>query len=226
MSTTSTTETETLNVNLLLSSFLKIEPQADEFAASFYEMLFMKYPKVRILFANTDMEKQKAKLIESLQLVMVNVHNNPALTTILKNLGKRHVQYGAVLTDYPLIGDALLLALEKHLGKDWTQEVQQTWTLAYQMIADTMAEGAKTVHALDVDSIVNRHVHPELTNIPEYPTADDPAPDLSSDRKPVLAKLIILVSFGLTGLCGYMAWNLMQSQTNPATPSNPIEQGN
>jgi nitric oxide dioxygenase len=133
-----TPETSTLDVQLLLSSFLKIEPQADDFATSFYQILFHKYPKVQSLFSETDMEKQKDKLLQSLQMVMGNVNNPEAFTSILKNLGKRHVAYGAVLTDYPLIGDALLQALEKHLGKDWTDEVKQTWTLAYQTIAETM----------------------------------------------------------------------------------------
>ncbi len=232
MSTTSETESNALNVKLLLSTFLKIEPQADAFATTFYYILFNKYPKIRPLFAATDMEKQKAKLIESLQLVMVNVHNTPSLTLILKNLGKRHVQYGAVLTDYPLIGDALLQALEKHLGKDWNAEVKETWTLAYQMIADTMAEGAKTVSAQDLTTtpIGSEPISNRNTDLPisksDLPSSDLPnntAIDRKSDGKSILPKLILLVSLGLMGLCGYLVWNATHSQSN-STPSNSVNQ--
>ncbi len=139
-----TTDKDSLDADLIQSSYATIKTQADEFSDSFYQILFDKYPALQPLFSKTDMKKQKNKLIESLDLVLVNVHNPKAFNSILKDLGKRHVKYGAVLTDYPLVGDALLQALEKHLGKDWTPSVKHAWTSAYQTIADTMAEGAKS----------------------------------------------------------------------------------
>jgi nitric oxide dioxygenase len=144
-------EANTLDIKLLISSFLKIEPQADEFAATFYYILFEKYPDMVPLFAKTDMEKQKTRLIESLQLVMGNIHNPETSASILRNLGYKHVSYGAVLTDYPLIGDALLQALERHLGKDWNPEVEQAWTIGYQKISDLMIEGTQTVEKSKVN---------------------------------------------------------------------------
>jgi nitric oxide dioxygenase len=89
-----------LDIKLLISSFLKIEPQADEFAATFYRILFQKYPGLMPLFEKTDMEKQKSKLIESLQLIMSNINNPEVFASMLRNLGYKHVAYGAVLTDY------------------------------------------------------------------------------------------------------------------------------
>jgi nitric oxide dioxygenase len=144
-------EANTLDIKLLISSFLKIEPQADEFAATFYYILFEKYPSMVPLFAKTDMEKQKTRLIESLQLVMGNIHNPETSASILRNLGYKHVSYGAVLTDYPLIGDALLQTLERHLGKDWNPEVEQAWTIGYQKISDLMIEGTQTVEKSKVN---------------------------------------------------------------------------
>ncbi len=149
MSTTQTTEPDSLDTNLLQSSFLKIEPQADEFAATFYQILFDKYPRIQPLFLATDMEEQKIKLIKSLKIVIENVSKAEILTATLEDLGARHIQYGAVLNDYPLIGDALLQALEKHLDKDWNAEVKQTWTKAYGAIADIMTAGAKAAMAKD-----------------------------------------------------------------------------
>jgi nitric oxide dioxygenase len=144
-------EANTLDIRLLISSFLKIEPQADEFAATFYYILFKKYPSMVPLFAKTDMEKQKTRLIESLQLVMGNIHNPETSASILRNLGYKHVSYGAVLTDYPLIGDALLQALEQHLGTDWNPEVEQAWTIGYQKISELMIEGTQTVEKSKVN---------------------------------------------------------------------------
>jgi hemoglobin-like flavoprotein len=229
MSTTPAPEPQALNVNLLLSSFMKIEPQATEFATTFYQILFNKYPQTRKLFLNTDMDKQKNKLIESLQLVMVNVHNSDALTSILKNLGKRHVQYGAVLNDYPLIGDALLQALERHLGRDWNADVQQTWTSAYQLIADTMSEGAKSVSERNENPL---HIPLNQSNVPEPASQQNrlesgsqtnAKSNTSSGGKSVLATLMLLSSLGIIGLFGYVLWNAMNTPTNPSTP-NPAKQ--
>jgi hemoglobin-like flavoprotein len=200
-----TPETSTLDVQLLLSSFLKIEPQADDFATSFYQILFHKYPKVQSLFSETDMEKQKDKLIQSLQMVMGNVNNPEAFTSILKNLGKRHVAYGAVLTDYPLIGDALLQALEKHLGKDWTDEVKQTWTLAYQTIAETMAEGTKVATKNDVNPMVSKSIDQSDTNQPKqnlnHYSSDEQTTSSGSKSIPII--LILLIGFGIAAI-GYI----------------------
>jgi nitric oxide dioxygenase len=160
-------ESDVLDVWLLTNSFFKIEQQSDEFASTFYQVLFDKYPQVRHLFSETDMDKQKKKLIESLQLVIANVQKPEVFSSILKMLGKRHVGYGAVLTDYPLIGDALLQALEKHLGDDWNDEVKQTWALAYQVIADTMAEGAKTALPNPNARNISRS-QPNLSDQPDF----------------------------------------------------------
>ncbi len=214
-----TASEQTLDVKLLLASFLEIEPQADDFATSFYQILFDKYPRIRPLFAETDMQKQKDKLIESLQLVMGNVHNSEAFTSILKNLGKRHVKYGAVLTDYPLIGDALLQALEKHLGKSWNSETQQTWTLAYQLIADTMIEGVNSL-PMDAEFELAGSVNPSDRIKPKLQdiTSADTSPT-SSHHQSSLAKLILPISLGMVAICGYTLWNKIQTPTKPIAPT-------
>lgn len=209
-------DSQTLDVKLLLASFLKIEPQADAFASTFYSILFDKYPKVKPLFVATDMEKQKSKLIESLQLVMGNIHNSEAFTIILKNLGKRHVGYGAVLTDYPLIGDALLQALEKHLGHNWNPRVKETWTLAYQTIAEAMSEGAKTLTKNTPEPFVVKSINESNPTSLNAPNSDEDRSG-NSGNSAALFTLIILMILSTIGI-GYIL-------TNPTTTQPiPVEQ--
>jgi hemoglobin-like flavoprotein len=221
---TETTAAPSLNVKLLLSSFLKIEPQAQEFSDTFYRILLNKYPRLRPLFSDTDMERQKYKLMESLNLIMVNVHDNESLTSILKGLGKRHVQYGAVLSDYPLIGDALLQSLDRHLGADWTPDVQETWTLAYQIIADTMAAGAReaTPSSAPATEPVPQISDRDADSMSESQDAID-----TSAKSPIIAKLLIIGSLGLTAICGYILWSQMNPAPSPeAQPPTSIQEGN
>lgn len=132
-----------LNVEVLEQSFERVKPQADDFAFSFYQNLLTDYPQLRPLFAKTNMEQQQQKLMMSLVLVVENLRNPSYLKVILKNLGERHVSYGAIESHYPMVGAALLKTFESYLGSDWTLEVKQAWTDAYGLLVKMMLEGAK-----------------------------------------------------------------------------------
>jgi hemoglobin-like flavoprotein len=221
MPNTSGTEENNLNVDLLLSTFLKIEPQSEEFATTFYQVLFERYPNVQPLFSVTNMQQQKIKLVQSLQLVITNVHNTEALNDILRALGARHVEYGAVLTDYPAIGDALLKALEKHLGKDWNADVLQTWSAAYQMIAQIMTQGAVTVDKSISKNNINVDAKYNMKNKP----ANNRTIIYNGTSTSVFAKLIPLAIVSVVAIGGGIGWSLMQGQNQPIqTPPASLQQ--
>lgn len=132
-----------LNVEVLEKSFERVKLQANDFAFSFYQNLLTDYPQLRPLFAKTNMEEQQQKLMMSLVLVIENLRNPNYLKIILKNLGERHVSYGAIEQHYPMVGAALLKTFESYLGVDWTLEVKQAWIDAYGVLVDLMLEGAK-----------------------------------------------------------------------------------
>ncbi|WP_449418517.1 pentapeptide repeat-containing protein [Phormidium nigroviride] len=131
-----------LNVELLEQSFEKIKPRADEFAANFYENLFIAHPEFKPLFANIDLKKQQKKLINALVLVVENLRSPEALGPVLNALGGRHIGYGVIPKYYGPVGDALLSAFEQSLQQDWTPEVKQAWTDAYRAITGLMLKGA------------------------------------------------------------------------------------
>jgi nitric oxide dioxygenase len=136
-----------LNVPVLEQSFNLIEPRASEFADSFYATLFADCPEAMPLFANTNMEKQKQKLIMSLVYVITHLRYPDALSAALRDLGAKHVTHGATFNQYPVVGAALLKTLKSYLGENWTAEVERAWNDAYQAISDLMIEGAKEYEA-------------------------------------------------------------------------------
>ncbi len=135
-------ESSELPVEILLSSFDKVKPRANEFAASFYDNLFQLYPEVKPLFANTDMVNQQKKLLNSLVLVVENLRNPEALSPVLNALGARHIGYGATPKYYKPVGDALLMTFEQYLQEDWTPDVKKAWVNAYRAITTLMLKGA------------------------------------------------------------------------------------
>ncbi|KAF3883818.1 MULTISPECIES: globin domain-containing protein [Nostocales] len=131
-----------LPVEILVNSFEKVKPQADEFAASFYKNLFQAHPEVKPLFTKTDMKTQEKKLLNSLVLVVENLRNPEALGTVLKALGARHTGYGTIPKYYKPVGEALLLTFEQYLQQNWTPEVKKAWLDAYRVITALMLKGA------------------------------------------------------------------------------------
>src|SRR4028118_1234176 len=127
-----------LNVKVLEDTFARVRPHHEKFAASFYHNLFTDCPQLRVLFKNTSMEDQEKKLIMSLVLVINNLRHLAYLKTLLKDLGERHVKYGARPEFYPLVGAALLKTFASYLGTDWTPEVKQAWTDGYEAVVNMM----------------------------------------------------------------------------------------
>lgn len=131
-----------LNAQLLEASFNKVRPHAGDFSKRFYENLFADYPAAEPLFSHVSIEEQGKKLFSSLILVVTNLKYPDGLQKDLQGLGARHIDYGALPEHYPLVGQTLLKTLSQFLKEDWTPELQQAWTDAYDVIAKTMLEGA------------------------------------------------------------------------------------
>ena len=88
------------------------------------------------------MASQKKMLLNSLVMVVENLHHPDVLDKALRGLGARHVKYGALPEHYPLVGGALLTTFEQYLQEKWTPDVKQAWVGAYGAISEIMLDGA------------------------------------------------------------------------------------
>ena len=70
------------------------------------------------------------------------------LEPIIKELGERHVGYGAKSEHYIIVGEALLWALGEALGDAFTQETRFAWIKIYDVLAATMQSGAEESPAI------------------------------------------------------------------------------
>ena len=128
-------------ITLVQASFERLGPDLPVLATRFYQELFARDPALRPLFT-TPMELQKVKFVEKLTEI---VRAFPRLDELLghtRALGARHVGYGVRAADYRILGDALLAALAAILGDSFDAPTREAWTLAYNLVAETMLEGA------------------------------------------------------------------------------------
>jgi methyl-accepting chemotaxis protein len=132
-----------MNLAALETSFDLIAPRGDELMDEFYARLFAAAPAVEPLFAGTDLKRQKTMLLGTLVLLRNSLRNLDAIVPKLRELGARHVPYGARPEHYPVVGEVLIAAMRAVAGTAWTLEYEQAWGEAYGVVAATMIEGAE-----------------------------------------------------------------------------------
>ena len=128
-------------IELVQSSFAKVEPIADTAAQLFYARLFEIAPSVKPLF-HDDMAEQRRKLMAALGVVVKGLTNLEAVVPVAQALAVRHVAYGVKAADYAPVGEALLWTLQQGLGEAYTPEVATAWTTAYQTLSGVMIAAA------------------------------------------------------------------------------------
>lgn len=128
-------------IALVKQTFEKTVPLGDKVAEIFYEELFAIDPDLRGLFKG-DMREQGGKLLTALAMVVRNLDRTDVIVPAAENLAVRHLDYGVTSEHYPLVGDALMRTLQKGLGPEFTPDVRQAWTAAYQLLSDVMRAAA------------------------------------------------------------------------------------
>lgn len=128
-------------VRIVQESFRLFSPEAGRAARIFYDNLFHLAPEIRPLFPD-DMTYQENKFVQMLAMVIKSLRNVSTISEHLADLGRRHASYEVREKHYAIVGQALLSTLSKLLGPQFTAEVQDAWTAAYNMLARIMLEAA------------------------------------------------------------------------------------
>jgi hemoglobin-like flavoprotein len=134
-----------LNVEIIRGSFEKAKPIAGKVADKFYEFLWGDFPASQALFEEVDMKVQKKVLMNGLTMIVDHVDDPDKLVPYLKDMGKRHVRYGAQEEHYNWVGQSLIKTFAFFFGDDWTDELEGEWLAAYGVISQVMLEGAAEI---------------------------------------------------------------------------------
>jgi hemoglobin-like flavoprotein len=134
-------------ITLLQSSFERIGPRLPALASRFYIELFGADPALRPLFA-TDLAEQEVTFAGKLAELVRAMPRLSELLVHTRALGARHAGYGVRAADYRTVGAALLAALAAVLGDSFDAATIEAWTLAYNLVAETMLEGAASARLI------------------------------------------------------------------------------
>jgi hemoglobin-like flavoprotein len=132
-----------LDLKALETSFDLVAPRGDELMDEFYGRLFEAAPAVTPLFAGTDLQRQKTMLLATLVLLRKSLRDLDAIVPKLRELGARHVAYGAQPEHYPVVGQVLIASMATIAGAAWRPEYERAWSGAFEIVAGAMIEGAE-----------------------------------------------------------------------------------
>lgn len=107
----------------------------------FYRVLFATHPNLRSLFP-VDLSALYEHFTVTLTLVVEHLGRVTAVDTHLRDLGARHLRYGAQPHHYAAVRDVLVRVLAEHSGSDWNEALARDWRLAITMVIVPMLRGA------------------------------------------------------------------------------------
>ena len=131
-----------LDLAALETSFDLVAPRGDELVDTFYARLFAAAPAVRPLFADSDLQRQKVMLLGALVLLRKSLRDLDAIVPKLRDMGARHVGYGAEPAHYPVVGEVLIASMAEIAGDAWRPAYSRAWADAYSVVAGAMLDGA------------------------------------------------------------------------------------
>lgn len=119
---------------IVVETFSRLIPISEHAAAMFYDRLWEIAPETRSLFHATDMPQQGMKLMQTLGIAVRALHDIDSIVPLLHDLGARHIRYGVTVDQFALVKDALLWMIAQTLGEDYTPEVHEAWSDAFDLI--------------------------------------------------------------------------------------------
>lgn len=114
---------------------LPITPYA--FAERCYEELFLVRPQLRPLFDGFRSDQHR-KLAETLMFAVSELPPTEALRQSLAELGRRHDEYGVKGMHYDAVGIALMAALARTYGTEFSSPVRESWAAFYRLLVEGM----------------------------------------------------------------------------------------
>jgi hemoglobin-like flavoprotein len=131
-----------LNSDALETSFDKIAPRGEELMDVFYRRLFVEAPSMLPLFLGLDLQRLKGKLLGALTLLPGSLRDVDSVIAVLRGLGARNARYGALPGHYPVAARLLISSMAEIAGAAWTDEHQEAWTEAFDLVSGAMLDGA------------------------------------------------------------------------------------
>jgi len=128
---------------IVRASWNELSHRKADIVTAFYAALFRMDPALRPLFG-TDMVEQRRMLSAALNVAVSSVERIEEVSGSLRDLGRRHVHYGARVEHYNLFAEALIEALRECDDlKVIDARAEAAWRRAIDVMSREMLAGAE-----------------------------------------------------------------------------------
>ncbi len=110
--------------------------------ATFYGLLFERYPASKALFGRRSQAQQEKMLGDALTALVMQLEDGAFVERTMLAVGRKHVEYGVEDHMYPWVGECLLETLKRGSGDAWSAELEAGWTAVINTIATIALKGA------------------------------------------------------------------------------------
>ena len=111
-------------------------------STAFYDLLFDRAPQLRSLFRE-DIAGQGMRFMSTLGTILAALDRPEDLDDELTRLAESHAAIGIEAGHFEPMGKALIETFDLTLGDDFTSEVEEAWTAAYDLISREMIARGK-----------------------------------------------------------------------------------
>ena len=135
--TPSTRQLTPREIHLLRASHERVAADAASMACSFYSRLLEIAPHLKTAFTG-DRQAADEPLARIMAAAAQDLDQMDRLQPMLENVGRRQARRGLAPADYAALGEALVWALARTLGADFTPDTKIARTKAYTLLSATM----------------------------------------------------------------------------------------
>ncbi len=123
-----------------------LKEKGDEITTVMYHFLFERHPELKELFKDAEPEQYK-KLANAVYAYAANIDKLEVLGKGIETMASVHVKTKIQPGHYPLVGGALLSAIERVLGEAATPAIMSAWQEAYFFLADVLIKREAALYA-------------------------------------------------------------------------------
>lgn len=125
------------HIQIIKSTVPLLENAGSALTDYFYKRMFTQNPELQHIFnmSNQHTGRQQVALFEAIAAYAKNIDNLAALTTAVERIAQKHTSFSIQPAHYAIVGENLLGSLRELLPEQFTAEVEEAWTLAYQFLA-------------------------------------------------------------------------------------------
>ena len=123
-----------------------LKEKGEEITAAMYKILFERNPELKELFKDAQPDQYK-KLAQAVYAYAANIDNLGALGKGIETIAQAHVKTKIRPEHYPLVGGALLSAIEEVLGEAASADIMNAWKEAYFFLADVLIKREEQLYA-------------------------------------------------------------------------------